>query len=61
MEGWIVMARENARSVLVVLLMTVSVALAQENIGWIPPGEERSSDYAVQVGGPGEYRLDSAR
>jgi hypothetical protein len=35
----------------VVLLMMGSAGLAQENIGPIPAGEERSEDYAVQVAG----------
>jgi len=37
--------------VMLVLLFAAAAAFAQENIGQIPAGEERSSDYAVQVNG----------
>jgi hypothetical protein len=36
-----------------VLPMMGSAGLAQENIGQIPAGEERSKDYTVQVAGRG--------
>ncbi len=47
------MARGNAQGwpVALLLLAAVSAGFAQENIGQIPAGEERSTDYTVRVEG----------
>jgi hypothetical protein len=53
MRKWLETAQRNTRWFLAVLVvqMAGSAGLAQENIGQIPAGEERSKDYVVQVGG----------
>jgi hypothetical protein len=53
MQTWLDAAQGNARWFLAVLAfqMVGSAGRAQENIGQIPAGEERSQDYTVQVEG----------
>ena len=53
MKRQLEMARGNAKWLVVVLglHLTGLAGLAQENIGQIPAGEERSKDYTVQVEG----------
>ena len=50
---WLDTVQGNAKGLLAVLTlqMAVSVGFAQENIGQMPAGEERSNDYTVQVEG----------
>jgi hypothetical protein len=53
MRARIGIAQRYARWLFMVLVLQMagSVGLAQENIGQIPTGEERSNDYTVRVGG----------
>jgi len=52
MRAWLETARDVGWLMAVMVLQGVGpAALAQENVGQIPAGEERSTDYAVQVEG----------
>jgi hypothetical protein len=53
MERWLETVQRNARWFLAVLVFGIagSAGFAQENMGPVPAGEERSNEYAVQVEG----------